>query len=70
MFLFHVVISENGFYTIFGKFNRSFTKLEDADKIRSLDGNKDLNGTKVIFYKMKVNGYQKKRSKWNKSNCL
>ena len=37
MFLFHVDISENGFYTIFGKFNRSFTKLEDADEIRSIE---------------------------------
>ena len=38
MFLLHADISENGFYTIFCKFNRSVTKLEDADEIRSIDG--------------------------------
>ena len=38
MFLLHVDISENGFNTIFWKFNRSVTKLEDADEIRSFDG--------------------------------
>ena len=38
MFLLHVDNSENGFNTIFWKFNRSVTKLEDADEIRSIDG--------------------------------
>ena len=38
MFLLHADISENGFYTIFWIFNRSVTKLEDADEIRSIDG--------------------------------
>ena len=38
MFLLHADISENGFYTIFLIFNRSVTKLEDADEIRSFDG--------------------------------
>ena len=37
MFLLHADISENGFYTIFWIFNRSVTKLEDADEIRSID---------------------------------
>ena len=36
MFLLHADISENGFYTIFWIFNRSVTKLEDADEIRSM----------------------------------
>ena len=59
MFLFHVDISENGFYTIFWKFNRSLTKLEDADKIRIIDGiryniitkyhNKLVSDTKLII---------------------
>ena len=38
MFLLHVDNCENGFNTIFWKFNRSVTKLEDADEIRSFDG--------------------------------
>ena len=49
MFLLHADISENGFYTIFWKFNRSVTKLEDADEIRSIDGNSQLNPT-LGFY--------------------
>ena len=37
MFLLHVDISENGFYTTVSKFNSGVTKLENADEIRSLD---------------------------------
>ena len=40
MFLLQADISENGFYTIFWIFIRSVTKLEDADEIRSIDGNR------------------------------
>ena len=36
-FLLHADISENGFYTIFFKNLTGVTKLEDADKIRSID---------------------------------
>ena len=43
MFLLHVDNSENGFNTIFWKFNRSVTKLEDADEIRSFDGTAQKN---------------------------
>ena len=45
MFLLHADISENGFYTIFWIFNRSVTKLEDADEFRSIDG---------IFFKLRT----------------
>ena len=53
MFLLQADISENGFYTIFWIFIRSVTKLEDADEIRSIDGNINLiitKGSLLLFF--------------------
>ena len=57
MFLLQADISENGFYTIFWIFIRSVTKLEDADEIRSIDGNINLSITKgslLLFFQFRI----------------
>ena len=44
------------------------THFFDPENLDQDAENKDPNGTKVIVYKTKVNGYQKKDR--NESNCL